>query len=427
MRNYMFERMEEAQAAADLEREIQREIEARLPAYRRKKRRRTILVFAAFLIILAALLTALLLLWDRSVRDVLDENGYGDYYEEVDPRFGVGPEFYWEFSTEEQKEVTFIPRAAVGDGTQLQIQQERGQELPPQEIYRRVLPSVVSIVVEKENGYGSGSGVVMSADGYVLTNYHVIQGGEKARVDLLDVGATQSGVYSYEAKLVGYYADLDIAVLKVEAEDLLPAQFGPSRDLVVGEPAYALGNPMGYLYGTFTDGIISAVGRTMEVGGYEMSVLQTTAALNSGNSGGALINSSGQVVGITVAKIASSSAASAEGLGLVIPIGEVRGLVNSIIKNGDPVLPFIGIMCYAREFNGQIGIYVDSVEPQAPARQAGLHHGDLILTANGRPVHTLGELKDVLFDNGLDQPLTVTVLRGSEVLEISFDLFEREE
>lgn len=153
-----------------------------------------------------------------------------------------------------------------------------------------MLPSVVSVTAFSGNTGSAGSGVVMSADGYIITNYHVIEGMAEAWVGLLTEEATQSGIYQYPAELVGYYADLDIAVLKVDAQDLVPAEFGSSRDLAVGETAYALGNPMGYLYGTFTDGIISALNRNISVGGHQMTLIQTSAALNSGNSGGALIN-----------------------------------------------------------------------------------------------------------------------------------------
>ena len=222
---------------------------------------------------------------------------------------------------------------------------------------------------------------------------------------------------------MGYYADLDIAVLKVDAQDLVPAEFGSSRDLAVGETAYALGNPMGYLYGTFTDGIISALNRNISVGGHQMTLIQTSAALNSGNSGGALINACGQVVGITVAKIAPEDSVTTEGLGLAIPISEARGIINSILSEGYVVTPAIGITCLVAEVDGRTGIYVQSVEETAPAARAGMKAGDVILTVNGQSVTSVEELRDILYDTGVGGTVDVVVLRDGSEIQMSFALY----
>ena len=286
-----------------------------------------------------------------------------------------------------------------------------------------MLPSVVSVTAFSGNTGSAGSGVVMSADGYIITNYHVIEGMAEAWVGLLTEEATQSGIYQYPAELVGYYADLDIAVLKVDAQDLVPAEFGSSRDLAVGETAYALGNPMGYLYGTFTDGIISALNRNISVGGHQMTLIQTSAALNSGNSGGALINACGQVVGITVAKIAPEDSVTTEGLGLAIPISEARGIINSILSEGYVVTPAIGITCLVAEVDGRTGIYVQSVEETAPAARAGMKAGDVILTVNGQSVTSVEELRDILYDTGVGGTVDVVVLRDGSEIQMSFALY----
>lgn len=218
---------------------------------------------------------------------------------------------------------------------------------PAQEIYQQVLPSVVSVVTHMSSGqgYGAGSGVIMREDGYILTNYHVIEGGDAVKIMLLSDGAT------YDAQLVGYDESLDIAVLKIDAEGLTAAQFGDSDLLEIGDAAYATGNPMGYLYGTMTDGIISALHVEVDVDGKSMNLIQTSAALNSGNSGGALINEQGQVVGITVAKISGKEdEALVEGLGLAIPISDARPFINYILETGETCQPAIGhhLLCGGR-------------------------------------------------------------------------------
>ena len=380
--------------------------------------RRGALVLGAFLAVILALtglsLVLSILMGDPAPTGIQsDDSGY------LDPDF-ILPGL---FTQEEENQETTIPRAATGDGTQLTIQDEPGAYLSAEEIYAKVLPSVVSVTAFSGNVGSAGSGIVMSADGYIITNYHVIEGMEQARVSLLSPQATQSGVYEYPAELVGYYAELDIAVLKVAARDLIPAQFGSSRELAVGETAYALGNPMGYLYGTFTDGVISALNRNVNISGHQMTLIQTSAALNSGNSGGALINEYGQVVGITVAKIAPKDSVATEGLGLAIPISETRGIINSIIENGAVVTPAIGITCLAAEVDGKPVIYVNSVEADAPAAQAGLQAGDVILTVNGQSVASVEELRDILYDTGVGGTVEVVVLREDLEIALSFPLY----
>ena len=311
---------------------------------------------------------------------------------------------------------TTIPRASVGDGTVLTIAPAGESVLTASQIYEQALPSVVSVAAYSELGVSTGSGIVMSADGYIITNYHIIEGCSEAWVStLVDGGA-------YEALLVGYAADLDIAVLKVDAQDLTPARFGSSRSLKVGENVYALGNPLGYLYGSFTEGIVSALGRNINVGGYDMTLIQTSAALNSGNSGGALLNTAGQVVGITSAKVASDTDVVAEGLGLAIPISDVRGCINSILACGEVITPRIGIMAYSAEAGGVKGVAVKSVEEDGPAGAAGLRPDDLITAANGIPVSSVEELKDVFYDTGVGGVVELTVLRDGAELLLSMEL-----
>ena len=227
------------------------------------------------------------------------------------------------------------------------------------------------------------------------------------------------------AKLVGYDADMDVAVLKVEKNDLVPAEFGSSRELLPGQTVYAIGNPMGYLYGSMTDGIVSYVYRSVSVDGHSMTLIQTSAALNSGNSGGALVNRWGQVVGITVAKIDPPSEVTIEGLGLAIPISEARRCVNTLLRTGKMENPAIGISC--RDWPSGDGVLVLVVNEGGPAEEAGLQVDDVILTAGGRELDGVDTLKDIIFDLGVGAELDCTVLRSNQELTFTLELREAAE
>ena len=322
----------------------------------------------------------------------------------------------WPEPTQEETPELSIPRAEVGLGVTLELDETRLSALPAQEIYQQVLPSVVSVVTHMSSGqgYGAGSGVIMREDGYILTNYHVIEGGDAVKIMLLSDGAT------YDAQLVGYDESLDIAVLNIDAEGLTAAQFGDSDLLEIGDAAYAIGNPMGYLYGTMTDGIISALHVEVDVDGKSMNLIQTSAALNSGNSGGALINEQGQVVGITVAKISGKEdEALVEGLGLAIPISDARPFINYILETGETCQPAIGITCSAAAMDGTAGVMVQSVEPDGPAREAGLQKLDLIVAGNGKAVDSIYSLKRLINETGVGGVISLTVLREGERLEVT--------
>lgn len=314
-----------------------------------------------------------------------------------------------------------IPRAETGLGVTLSLEGDRDEVYTASEIYRQVLPSVVSVSVFKpsEGAYGGGSGVIMREDGYILTNYHIIENGSDASVMLLEDNSV------YPATLVGYDVELDLAILKIEAEGLTAARFGDSDLLRVGDPAYAIGNPLG-LNGTMTDGIISYLDRAQTVSGREMTLIQTSVLLNSGNSGGALVNEHGQVVGIVVAKVSGSvsGSAMAEGIGFAIPITAARPYIDRILETGESWKPTIGITCYAAEADGVSGILVATVEEGTPAARAGLRPTDLITHANGIPVNTVYGLKRVLGEVGVGGTLTCTVVRGGVTEEISFALID---
>ena len=376
---------------------------------RQKKKKRRVLRTLAVCLLLAALLVGLM-----AAGWFLAQKALEQWAADLGRPEQSAPA--WPEPTQEETPELSIPRAEVGLGVTLELDETRLSALPAQEIYQQVLPSVVSVVTHMSSGqgYGAGSGVIMREDGYILTNYHVIEGGDAVKIMLLSDGAT------YYAQLVGYDESLDIAVLKIDAEGLTAAQFGDSDLLEIGDAAYAIGNPMGYLYGTMTDGIISALHVEVDVDGKSMNLIQTSAALNSGNSGGALINEQGQVVGITVAKISGKEdEALVEGLGLAIPISDARPFINYILETGETCQPAIGITCSAAAMDGTAGVMVQSVEPDGPAREAGLQKLDLIVAGNGKAVDSIYSLKRLINETGVGGVISLTVLREGERLEVT--------
>lgn len=320
-----------------------------------------------------------------------------------------------------------LQRYPNGDGTTLTLMDR--PETPPlsfQEIYQQVSPSVVSITAILPMGVSQGTGVIMTADGYIITNAHVIEGAFRADVSLEDGR-------SFEAKLVGSDASTDLAVLKVEADDLTPAVFGDSDQMVVGDTVVAIGNPMGeQLRGTMTDGILSAINRDMEVDGNTMTLLQTTAALNTGNSGGALVNDQGQVIGITNMKLISNvSDNTLEGLGFAIPTTTVKPVVDALIADGVVTgRPTLGVTVRAmydfeqEEYGVDQGLLVVSITAGSGA-DGKLEAGDVLLTANGADLHTIDDLMAVRDGLQAGDSIDFAVRRGEDTLTVAVELMEQ--
>lgn len=313
-----------------------------------------------------------------------------------------------------------LPWAQPDPNVSIFVHDQDTQVLTSNQIYDQVLPSVVCVTADQGNGSASvGSGVVLTQSGYIVTNFHIIQGGVSLNVSML------SSTANYDAKLVGYDEELDLAVLKIEAQGLVPARLGSSDQLSVGDSVYAIGNPMGYLHGTMTEGIISSPTRTIQVDGKDMNLLQTSAALNSGNSGGALTNTYGQVVGITSAKITGvENDTVIEGLGLVIPINDTIPFLNQMIHTGQSFRPSLGILCQEVQMDDTSGVYVVSTTADTPAHEV-LLEGDVILAANGVDTPTLYALTRVLNDTGVGNQVELSVLRDGGVLSISITLYDR--
>jgi hypothetical protein len=322
-------------------------------------------------------------------------------------------------------EKTTIPRIQGEAGVSLVCTAPAGEKLSIQDMYEKVNPSTVLVVADKGEQASIGTGVIMTEDGYIITNAHVISGGKDCWI-ALDTG------YTYDAKLVGYSEERDLAVLKaVDAADLPAASFGDSDLCRVGDTVYAIGNPLGVeLRGTLTDGIISAINRDVQVDGRVMTLLQTTAALNNGNSGGPLINEYGQVVGINTLKMSGNGSemeATVEGLGFAVPISDACFVVNDIIANGRfRGVPVLGVMVIESTDNGgQVSVY--TVSEGGGAEEAGLLPGDVLLRADGQTLHSIHDLMAVRRTHLVGDTMTLTVLRDGQTFDADVPLYASED
>ena len=324
--------------------------------------------------------------------------------------------------------------AYVGSGTRLNIVSapessdttfsDEEDALCLQDIYSSVIDSVVSISSMTSSGTSSGTGIIMSSDGYVITNHHVITGA-------LVISVLTNDNQEFEAALVGSDEMSDLAVLKIDARGLQAAEFGDSSKLRVGDSVVAIGDPLGVqLRGTMTNGIISAINRDLTVGDRTMTLIQTNAALNNGNSGGPLINVYGQVVGINTMKMGSSSTTSVEGLGFAIPIASTAYMINDLIAYGEvhgEVMIGISVQTIpVTAENGESALLVMEVTPGGPGEEAGIQKGDLIVAADGEALtkstdllrvrrrHEAGETLNLLVERDGKRFTADVVLRESD-------------
>ncbi len=301
------------------------------------------------------------------------------------------------------------------------IQQEGGLSL--QEIYRQAIPSVVSIRCPDGSG---GTGVILSEEGFIVTNFHVVEDAEVMTVLLSDDR-------SFQATLVGKDAVSDLAVIHIEGEGLIPAEFGDSAGLQVGDSVVAIGDPLGQeLRGTMTDGIISAINRDITLDGRTMTLIQTNAALNSGNSGGPLINCYGQVIGINTMKIGDfRDASGVEGLGFAIPSATVKDIVDQLISqgyvSGRPTLGITGEslpMAFRAYYRLPAGLYVTSITPGSPADTVGMEEGDILLTIDNLQIDSMEDLNTALYSYTAGDTVRITVYRNGVQMEATVTLAE---
>ena len=295
-----------------------------------------------------------------------------------------------------------------------------------QEIYQKCIPSVASITTTTKSGSATGTGVILSSDGYIVTNYHVIEDGVSYTVQLTD-----DRILS--ANLIGDDPTGDLAVLKVEADDLVSAEFGDSDTLQVGDSVVAIGDPLGVEYrGTMTNGIVSAINRNVNVNGRTMNLIQTNAALNSGNSGGPLINDRGQVVGINTVKIgAFEDKAGVEGLGFAIPSTIVKDIVTQIISQGYVSgRPWLGItgeslsLFYQRYYRLPAGLYISEVEEGSSAAKAGIAVGDILLSIDDTSIYSQSDLETLLYSYSAGDSITIVIYRSGFRMQATVTLEE---
>ena len=313
-----------------------------------------------------------------------------------------------------------------------------GQSMTPSQIYNANVNSCVGIsATTTYNVWGftssaavSGSGFVLTEDGYIVTNYHVVE-----NTDANSITVNLYDGSSYSAVLVGYDGSNDIAVLNVDAEGLAPVVIGSSDDLSVGDSVVAIGNPLGELTFSLTAGCVSALDREVTLESGTMNLIQTDAAINSGNSGGPLFNEYGEVVGVTNAKYSasgSSSEASVDNIGFAIPIDSVMNIIESIIEKGYVVKPYLGVTLQdygIRDSAGNVtyGAMIYSVVDGEAAANAGLTRGDLITAIDGQEVTSSSDATAIVGKHSPGDTITITIDRNGEAMDVTVTLGERQE
>lgn len=309
-------------------------------------------------------------------------------------------------------------------------------------VAEKVLPSVVGITVTYQvnsifgstTGDATGSGIIISEDGYILTNNHVISSeSSSSYYAISEATGIKVNLYndkeSYTATVVGTDAYTDLAVLKIDKTGLTPATLGSSDDLKVGEYVMAIGNPLGMDY-SVTTGVISAVNREVQSDGTTYLAIQTDAAINSGNSGGALVNANGEVIGINTLKLAGNGI---EGIGFAIPISSTTSIVDQLIEFSEVKRPFIGISgssvdeTITKKYNVPQGIYVEEIEKDSPAEKAGLQVGDIITKFEDTEVKSVNELNRVKNTHSIGDKVNITIIRNGEETKIEIILGETPE
>lgn len=311
------------------------------------------------------------------------------------------------------------------------------------DVAAKVQPSIVGIQIEYSvtslmfGGYSSsatasGSGIIISEDGYILTNNHVVSSSssssyyqmseaQKITVKLYNSNET------YEAKIIGSDSQTDLAIIKIDATGLTAAELGDSNSVKVGEFAMAIGNPLG-LDSSVTCGIVSAINREVtDEDGNKYIAIQTDAAINSGNSGGALVNSEGKVIGINTLKLSGSGV---EGIGFAIPISSTLEITEQLIQYNKVIRPYIGISgrevteSLSKKYNYPIGIYIAKVDEFSSAEIAGLKIGDVIVSADGTPVSTMDKLNEIKNTHSVGDDMILTIFRNGETFDVTLKLKE---
>ena len=312
----------------------------------------------------------------------------------------------------------------------------------------KILPSIVGIKVEytvssnfsiygmgtaKSEASASGSGIIISDDGYILTNNHIVAtSSSESYYQVSDANKVTVTLYNddteYEAKIVGKDEQTDLAVIKIEKSGLSKAEFADSDSIKVGEIAMAVGNPLG-MQSSITCGVVSAVNREVtDSDGKKFTLIQTDAAINSGNSGGALVNGEGKVIGINTLKL---SGTGIEGMGFAIPINSTTDITSQLIQYSKVKRPYIGISGVdldektAKVYNLVVGVYVKSIEDFSAAEKAGVKVGDVIVEADGKKITSMNELNEIKNSHKIGDELKIKVNRNNKTEELTLTLGEQ--
>lgn len=351
-----------------------------------------------------------------------DEDGFAEDYKDFFENYYTGYEAAEECS---------IPRCAAPVGLELELQEAGGTVLSLQELYERCTPSIVGISAyteaDNDDYFSWGTGVIFSEDGYIITNSHIIEGTCRAKIILYDDR-------EFWAELVGNDSRSDIAVLKIEADHLTPAEFAVSDALRVGDEVAAIGNPLGQEFrSTFTNGIISGIDRGISYNGTTLTLIQTNAAINEGNSGGALVNMYGQVIGITNMKMSSSYIGSVtiEGVGFAIPSNTAKRMADGLLRDGLVLgRPALGLTVgsipedAALHYTLPNGLYVSAVSEGSDCAAQGILVGDVITHVNGKPAHVTEDVTGIIDGMDVGGTLTLRIFRNGESFDVTVKLVD---
>lgn len=312
----------------------------------------------------------------------------------------------------------------------------------------KILPSIVGIKVEytvnsmfsmfgmqsqPSTATASGSGIIISEDGYILTNNHIVStSSSESYYEVSEANKVSVTLFNdeteYEAKIVGKDEQSDLAVIKIEKNGLSKAEFADSDNIKVGEFAMAVGNPLG-MQSSITCGVVSAVNREVtESDGKKFTLIQTDAAINSGNSGGALVNSEGKVIGINTLKL---SGTGIEGMGFAIPINSTTDITSQLIQYSKVKRPYLGISGTdlneetAKKYKLVVGVYVKSVEDFSAAEKAGIKSGDVIVEAEGKKISTMDELNNIKNSHNIGDEIKIKINRDGQEKELTLNLGEQ--
>ena len=412
-RSYVAEQPDDVPQEDDLD--VETDLEAERKRVRKEKRTRTVTaIFAAIAVVITSCVVSAFVvnsLWAQKFR--LMNEAYNNRLNVLQEQLGNAPT------------ANTAPNA----------QEPQTDQMLPAQVYEQCVNSVVGVKSitrspgyfgQTSESYSTGSGVILSPDGYIATNYHVVEGGSQFSVTTYDDT-------EHTAKLVGYDSSNDIAVLKIEGENLPCATIGSSDSLFVGDKVAAIGNPLGELTATMTVGYISAKDRLVNTDGTAINMLQTDAAINSGNSGGPLFDMYGKVVGITTAKYSgqSTSGASIEGIGFAIPIDDVVDIIGDLMQYGYVTGAYLGVMVkemdssVAELYGLPLGVRVEEVTSGYCAEAAGMQVGDIIIDLGGYQVTCLSDLSRALRKFNPGDETTITVFRSGAEVHLEIKLSEK--